>query len=186
MNMEKKLTSKELLNNLIVSANDPFATVEKIEDIKKILSTSKSFSGINHLILVKSYLEEGITPIKISKEEAIVQCNLAIEEGNDIGYFYLYKLEDDEIKKRQYLNILLIRGYPKAYLEYAKLHHKGILYKKDLNKAYQYYRKAADKNLKDGYFGMIMVDIETNNLKQQKKDYEEALQKGFKLPGIIS
>lgn len=184
--MEKKLTQKELLNNLIVSANDPFATVEKIEDIKTILSTSKSFSGINHLILVKSYFEEGITPIKITKEEAIQQCNLAIEEGNDIGYFYLYKLEDDVIKKRKYLNILLLEEYPLAYLEYAKLHHKGIIYKKDLAKAYQYYKKAADKNLKDGYFGMIMIDIETNNLTQQKKDYEEATKKGFKLPGLIS
>lgn len=183
--MEKKLTSKELLRNLIVSANDPFATVERLEDIKKVLSTSKNFAGINHLILAKSYFEDNITPFKLTEEEVKKQCELAIEEGNQIGYFYLYKLAKTDVERRKYLNISIYTNYAPAYLEYAKLHHKGDIYQKDLNKAYQYYRKAANSGLEDGYFGMIMIDIETNNLKKQKEDYEEAKRKGFKLPGIV-
>lgn len=183
--MEKKLTPKELLRNLILSSNNPFTSTERLEDIKKVLLTSDNFCGINHLYMVKTYLQPESYPFTISKEEAIRQCDIALKEGNTIGYYYRYLLSDNDVEKRKYLNLSVLNKYPKAYLEYARLHQLGIVYEKNLDKAYQYYKKAADSKLVEGYRGMMEIDIETGNKKQQVEDYEEAEKKGFHLPGIV-
>lgn len=183
--MEKKLTPKELLRNLIISSQDPFTSTERLEDIKRVLLTSDNFAGINHLYMAKTYLNPEAYPFQISKEEAREQCKLAIQEGNEIGYYYLYFLADTDIEKRKYLNLSVLAKYPKAYLEYAKLKHQGIVYEKDIDKAYEYYKKAAHSGLQDGYYGMIQIDIERGDSRKQQEDYDEATKKGFHLPGIV-
>lgn len=185
MTMEKKLTPKELLRNLILSSRDPFTSTERLEDIKRVLLTSDNFCGINHLYMVKTYLNPDSYPFSVSKDEAFNQCNKALNEGNTIAYFYLYLISEKEIEKRKYLNLSLLYKYPYAYLEYAKLHHTGTIYEKDLKKAYAYYKKAADNNIKEGYYGMITIDMETGNKEKQIQDYKDAEKKGFKLAGII-
>lgn len=183
--MEKKLTPKELLRNLIQSSKDPFTSTERLEDIKRVLLTSDNFCGINHLYMVKTYLNPDSYPFSITKQEAVNQCNKALKEGNTIGYFYLYLLSEEELEKRKYLNLSLLYKYPNAYLEYARLHHIGTIYEKDLEKAYVYYKKAAGCGLKEGYYGMITIDMETGNKERQVQDYKEAEKKGFKLAGIV-
>lgn len=183
--MEKKLSQKSLLRNLLLTSMDPFCTIEKIHDIQEILEDSTAFEGINHLILVQTYFDSTLYPFSVSKEKAIQQANAAIKDGNKAGYYYLYLLSDKDSDRRNNLNIAVFYNYPEAYLSYAKHLQKGDLYDKDLQKAYTYYQSAAQNGLVDGYMGMLEIDIERNDQEQQKKDYKEALEKGFKLPGTI-
>lgn len=183
--MEHRLTTKDLLRNLLKSSRDPFITPERLLDIQKVLMTSSNFSGVNHLIMVKTYLEPDLYPFHLTKEEAVSQAKLAIDERNPIGYFYLYLLSDREEEKRKYLNISLMTEYEYAYLEYANLLHEGRLYQKNVDKAYLYFRKAADKGLADGYFGLMKIDIEREDYEMEKKHFKEARRKGIVLPGVV-
>ncbi|MFA6829718.1 MAG: hypothetical protein WCR67_03330 [Bacilli bacterium] len=183
--MEKKISQRELLRKLLLAAIDPFSSQEKINDIEAILRTSSSFSGMNHLALVRSYLDETSFPFRITREEALNQVNLALKEGNKIGYYYLYCLSKLDIEKRKYLNLAIHYEYPPALLEYAKLLHSGQLFDKNIDLAYQYYKKASLSHLEGGYLGMIQIDIEKKDYQQEKKDYDLAKINGFTLPGII-
>lgn len=183
--MEHRLTTKDLLRNLLKSSRDPFITPERLLDIRHVLMTSSNFGGVNHLIMAKTYLEPDLYPFSLTKEEAISQAELAIDEKNPIGYFYLYLFSEKEEEKRKYLNISLMTGYENAYLEYARLLHDGILYPKDIDRSYLYFRKAADKGLADGYFGLMKIDIEREDYEMEKKHFEEARRKGISLPGVV-
>lgn len=183
--MEKSVTKKELLAELIKSAQDPFASNEKIIDIKRILSSSDSFDGANHLLLVEAFLYPSESPFPMSLEEAKEQAKLAITEGNHNGYYYLYLLSEDNQEKRTCLEIASFYGYQKAIIEIAKCYHNGYLFEKDLNKAYTYYSLAANKGNRAGYVGMIEVDADLGDKERQIEDYKKASENGFSLPGVI-
>lgn len=183
--MEKKLTKKELLSNLLTSAQDPFSSTEKVMDIKRILADSNSFDGTNHLLLVEAFLKPMDYPFPMTKKEAEEQANLAIKEGNHFGYYYLYLLSNDAQEKRKCLEIASFYGYMQAVLEIAKCYHIGYLFEKNLEKAYTYYSLAANKGERKGYIGMIEIDADLGNKEKQKQDYLKAQEAGFSLPGVI-
>jgi TPR repeat protein len=185
--MEEKLSQKELLRNLIEAAMSPFATMEKIADIKNVLSSSNNFSGINHLILVQSYFNENSFPFSVTKEEAIIQAKAALKDKNPIGYYYLYLLykDEDEVKAKTNLIIASEAGYPKAIYEIGYLKHHGIIFKKNREEAFKYYKEAAKRNSLDGYFGLLVMYEEDGNYIEAEKILKEANDKGFSLPGVV-
>ena len=183
--MEKILSTQELLSNLLKSARDPFCRTERIIDIHRILRDSGNFDGINHLLLAEAYLNPYDYPFNVTKEEALDQIQKAIEEGNHNGYYYRYLLIDDAQEKRKCLEVASFYGYPKAILEIARCYREGILFEKDDVKAYAYYKIAAHKGEAKGYLGMMLIDIDHNDMEQQKTDYEQALSHGIRLPGVV-
>lgn len=183
--MEKKLTQRDLFRNLLRAAVDPFSSLEKVQDIETIFKTSNAFEGMNHLTLAKSYLEPGLFPFHIDRDEAIQQAKLAIQEKNYIGYYYLYRLSTTESEKRKYLRLSVFYSYPVAYLEYARLVHDGIYFTKNIEEAYHYYALAAQKKRNEGYDGMIRIDIERGDYEQEKKDIQLAKQNGYSVMGYI-
>lgn len=184
--MEKRLTRNELFDSLISKARNPFTTSEQKSDIKKILMESNTMNGLNHLFLVKCYFEE--KPLfRISKEEAIKQANKAYNEHNSGIYHYLYLFSKDENPQRakSYLLISCLYGYAKSYLEIANLYYKGILFEKNIDKAYENYKIASSCHLKEGYFGMLLIAVEKGDFNLQKEIIEKAKKDNIELPGIV-
>lgn len=184
--MEKQLTRDELLFSLLKKAKNPFTTMEQKNDVKRILMESSTMRGMNHLFLAKCYFED--KPLfNISKEEAIRQANLAYKENNTGAFFYLYKFAKDTHPSiaRNYLRLACMYGNPYAYLELANLKKDGILFEKNLKEAFENYKMAAECNLKEGYFGMLLIASEKGNEELQKEIYQKAIKNNIELPGII-
>lgn len=184
--MEKKLTRDELLLSLLKKARNPFTTIEQKNDIKRILMESNTMKGMNHLFLAQCHFDDN--PLfQVSEEEATRQALLAYKENNTGCFYYLYLLNKNrnEAKARNYLRLSCTYGNPRAYLEMAKLLHKGILFPKDRVASFNNYKKAARCNLEEGYFGMLLLASEDGSYELEKEIYEEAKKKGFILPGVI-
>lgn len=187
--MEKKLSSKQLLRNLLIAARDPFSSDEKISDIKNILSTSNSFEGVNHLILVKTYLDPTLFPFIITKEEAFSQAKIAIEERNYAAYYYLYllyKLDNDIEKARNSLNAAAAYNVVDALLEIAKLKKEGTMYEKNIDSAISYYKQACKLNSRKAYYLLQLLYNELGEYDKASDVYNEAKEKGIKLLGIVN
>ncbi len=186
--MEKTLTKKELLYNLIKGVQDPFSTAEKQRDIRRILSSSSNFGGLNHLYLARCHFSNRKEPLIVSLEEAKEQALLAIKEKNNVGYYFLYKvkLEKKEYQKAiTYLKYMISIGYPDAYMDMANLLYKGVAIEKDDREAYKYYEKATEKDIDKGFFGMLLIASSYHDVKLEKKIIEKAAQCGLVLPGFI-
>ena len=67
----------------------------------------------------------------------------------------------------------------------AKYQHKGILFEKDLDKAFYNYSIAAKCGLYEGYFGMLLIASEKGDIELEKEIYKQALSHNFTLPGVI-
>lgn len=184
--MEKELSNREKLISLLKTAISPFSSDEKIADILSILKNSKSYGGLNHLILIDDYLNENKI-FCLTKEEAILEANKAIEENNNIGYYYLYRLTLDEDKNLalSYLYKIIDSSYPKADLAYADHLLKGDIVLKDEKKAFKYYQIAASFHLKEGYYGMLYILEKNNKIEEAEKLYKKAKEEGIDLPGVV-
>ena len=187
--MERKLSSKQLLRNLLLAARDPFSSESKIKDIKKILATSNSFQGINHLVLVKTYFSKDLFPFYVTKEEAYEQADLAIKDNNYNGYYYLYLLylEDENFDKaRNALNAAAAYYVESALLEIARLKKEGIIYEKNIDDAIKYYLEACKLGSREAYFSLQLLYTEIGDYKKAKEVYNEAEDKGIKLLGVVN
>ena len=166
--MEKKLSSYQLLRNLVLAASDPFATDQKLFDIQHILEVSDSFQGVNHLLLVQAYLNEDTLPFSVTREKAYEQANRALEEGNRKACYYLYLLTKDENK-----------------LKGLDLKHGG-LFRKNRKLAEQIFLKMISLKSREGYYQLQLMKSEDGDFSSAKIIYEEAKKNGFELPGYIS
>ncbi len=187
--MENKLSSKQLLRNLLISARDPFASDSKIKDIQNILSSSSSFEGVNHLILVKTYLNPTMFPFIVSKEEAFEQVELALKEHNYVAYYYqylLYRKEKNIKKARISLNAAASYYVEEALLEIARLKKEGEIYEKNIDSAISYYKEACKLNSRDGYYYLQLLYNELGQEDKAKEVYNEAKEKGIQLLGTVN
>ena len=102
--MEKPLSREELFNGLLEKVRNPFTSDEQKNDIRRILISSSSFKGRNHLFLVECYLNPDNSFFYVSKKEAIQQAQLAIDEKNFKGHYYLHLLyqDTDPVKSRNH------------------------------------------------------------------------------------
>lgn len=185
--MEKKLSKEELLKNLLIIAKDPFTTCEQKYDIRHILMTSSNFQGKNHLFLVQCYFSEDYPLFILNKNEAIQQAKLAIKEGCFYASYYLFLLLKDSEPQlaRNCLRLCSDKGIPIACLEIAKCLQYGIVFDSNRKLAFEYYEKASKAGLKDGYYGMLLMASEDNDIEKQKEIYQKAKENGIELPGII-
>lgn len=185
--MEKQLTKREFLLNLLKTATNPFCSDEKLNDIQQILKTSSNFDGLNHLLLVQDYLKDESHIFYITEEEAILQAKKAIEEGNIIGNYYLYLLYlNDEPKLAiSFLEKVVDSSYPKADLRYANHLLYGDIISKDEDKALKYFKIASEYNLNDGYYGMLYIYEKQGRIEEAIKVYNDAKKKNIELPGIV-
>ncbi len=185
--MEKKLTYRELLENLITSARDPFCDSNKFYDIRNILMTSSNFKGLNHLYLAETYLQDDNT-FNIDKEEALNQINMAMRESNKNAYFMAYryyrKTEDDP-NARNFMRISLDLGLANAYFEMGNLLKDGILFEQDREKAAEYYERAGEAGVKDSYFQLLILAIEDGDNDKAQAVVKEAEEHGVTLPGVV-
>jgi hypothetical protein len=186
--MEKKLSSYQLLRNLVLAASDPFATDQKLFDIQHILEVSDSFQGVNHLLLVQAYLNEDTLPFSVTKEKAYEQANRALEEGNRKACYYLYLLTKDEnkLKARRYLNEGEFFQDPKALLAKGLDLKYGGLFRKNRKQAEQIFLKMISLKSREGYYQLQLMKSEDGDFSSAKIIYEEAKKNGFELPGYIS
>lgn len=185
--MEKKLSREELLKRLLEIAIDPFTSVEQKHDIRKIMETSTNFKGKNHLFLVQCYFNETDPLFTVTKAQALTQAKLAFKEHNLYSCYYLYLLlkDSEPVQARNFLRICCDNAFPNAYLEMAKCRHKGILFEKNDDIAFENYSKAALCGLEEGYYGMLLIASEKGDKEKTKVIYESAKKKGFILPGIV-
>lgn len=185
--MEKQLTKREFLLNLLKTATNPFCSDEKLNDIQQVLTTSSNFDGLNHLLLVQDYLKDEDHIFYITKEEAILQAEAAINEGNIIGNYYLYLLYLKEKPKLaiSYLEKVVNSCYPKADLKYANHLLYGDIIDKDENKALKYFKIASQYNLSDGYYGMLYIYEKQGKILEAFQVYNEAKSKNIELPGVV-
>ena len=185
--MENKLTKFQLLKNLIAKAFSPFSSLETIIDIKNILATSNGFDGFNHLYLVACYLQNDTRIFHLTREQAEQQLNLALSEHCDLAYYYqylLYKNIDDK-KAREGLYIITEFNYGPALLALAKEYESGHLFKKDDQKAYEYYLKATDCREIDAYIGCILLAKKYHDKDAEQKIYQKAEKNHISLPGRV-
>lgn len=186
--MEKQLTRKELLENLIQQLQDPFCTLEKYDDIRTILLTSDTFFGLNHLFLAKLFIEDDAPFLNIDEEEARKQLELAIKEGNKNAYYFFYlfyKKTGDYTKARNYLRISYDLSFPDALMAMGKESMEGGLFQKDMAFAYACFRKAILAGKKEGYYYLVLIDTMAGNTQKAKDDYQKAMADGYFLPGVI-
>lgn len=185
--MEKSLTHDNLLQTLINRAIDPFSTCEQKQDIQRILEQSSSFGGLNHLFLVQCYLRNDDNIFSIDKDKAILQAELALNEGNTYSCYFLFQLlkNDKRAMARNYLRLACDYAIPEAYLEMAKCLHKGYLFIQDRQKAYENYKKAARSGLREGFYGMLLITCEDGDIEKQNKIITEAGLAGYDLYGMI-
>lgn len=184
--MEQKIEKDKLLTILLDQAKDAFLPYEKKADILKILKTSDSFNGKNHIFLVDCYFDDD--PIfLISREEAFNQANLALKEGNNFAYYYLYKLnkDQDEVEARNCLRFAVDHGYSKAYLEMARCCHLGEIFEKSIDQAIFYYKKACHTGEQDAYFYLCLLYAQLGETKKEEELYLYGLSRGFNLPGVV-
>jgi TPR repeat protein len=184
--MEKSLTKDELLISLISQAMNPFYTMEQKWMVKRVLAQSTTLHGRNHLFLISCYLSD--TPLfHVSREEAIKQAHMALKEGNEAAYYYLFYLlkEENPSMARNYLRLACEKGYPKAHLEIAKQYHYGLIFEKNRKKAFHHYEIAAKCGLEDGYFGMLLMASEDKDIVKERNIYLSALIRGISLPGVV-
>lgn len=184
--MEKTLTKDELLINLISQAMNPFNTMEQKLVVKRILAESTTLYGKNHLFLVSCYLSD--TPLfHVNKQEALKQAYMALHEGNEAAYYYLFYLlkDDNPSMARNYLRIACEKGYPKAHLEIAKQYHFGEVFEINRKKAFHHYHIAAKCGMQDGYFGMLLMASEDKDIEKERSIYLSALIRGIPLPGVV-
>lgn len=187
--MEKKLSSKQLLRNLLISARDPFSSDEKVKDIQNILSTSSSFEGVNHLVLVRTYLDPSLFPFIVKKEEAYEQANLALKERNNVAYYYLYLLyrKDNELEKARHSLTAAATYYVEdALLEIARLKKEGEIFEKNIDSAISYYKEACKLNSRDAYYYLQLLYNELGKEEEAKEIYNEAKEKGIQLLGTVN
>lgn len=185
--MEKQLTKREFLLNLLKTATNPFCSDEKLNDIQQVLESSSNFDGLNHLLLVQDYLKDEDHIFYITKEEAIVQAEAAIDEGNIIGNYYLYLLylKEKPILAISYLEKVVGSSYPKADLKYANHLLYGDIITKDEDKALKYFKIASQYNISDGYYGMLYIYEKQGKIEDAIKVYNDAKRKNIELPGIV-
>lgn len=184
--MEKKLTQKELLRNLLKRADDPFTTSEQKYDIQHVLETSSNFQGMNHLFLAQCYFEDHPLFL-ISEGKALTQAYLGLKEGNPISYYYLYRLEKyrDRQKARNFLRMAVDYNVPKACLEMGRCLWRGDLFPKDEEEAFRCYQKAADLGEKEGYYYMLLLAASKHDIALERSVYEIAKKRQVHLPGVI-
>lgn len=184
--LEQTYSKREFLLNLLKAAKDPFCSDEKLNDIRKVLMDSKNFSGTNHLILLKDYFSDDRV-FYLEKKDALLQADRAIEEGNIIGYYYLYLLylKEDSKKAVQCLKKVINKSYPLADLAYAKHLLAGDIVDKDEDEAFKYYQIGSRFNLAEGYYGMILILQRRGDFMEAKKVYDQATENGISLPGVV-
>ncbi len=186
--MEKRLTYKELLENLINSARDPFCDSGKFYDIRNILLTSSNFKGLNHLYMAEMFLQDD-TIFNVDEKEALNQIDLAMKEKNINAYYSAYRYYrkiNDEPNARNYMRISLDLGLANAYFEMGNLLKDGILFRQDREKAAEYYQRAAEAGVKDGYFQMLILAVEDGDEYKANQIIKEAEKQGISLPGVVS
>ena len=185
--MEKTLTRDELLLQLLQKAQNPFTTPQQMNDIKQVLLTSSNFQGKNHIYLLRCFFNEVEPLFLITEQGAIQQAYFALKENHPFSCYYLYKLlkDRDPVKARNYLRICVDYAYPEAYLEMAKCQHYGILFEQNRKSAFEYYKKAALCQRKEGYYGMLLMACEDGDTDLEEEIYKEAKKRGFLLPGIV-
>jgi len=185
--MEKRLTRNELLIGLLRIASNPFTSLEKKLEIKKILEDSSTMRGMNHLFLLRCHFEEEHPLFYVSEEEAFRQAKLALKENNRGAYYYLYLLyrSKDEVKARNYLRLSCDAKNPYAFLEMGKLQKEGILFEKDLEKASKNLTIAANCGLKEAYFQLLLMASEAHDIEKEKAIYIQAMFHQIYLPGIV-
>lgn len=184
--MEKNLPRNELLLSLLKKASNPFTSMEQKLDVKRILMESVTMQGMNHLFLAQCHFDSN--PLfYIDEKEALHQARLAYQENNPGAYYYLYLLlkEKKPMRAKSYLLLSCTAGNPKAYYELGKLYFHGELFKKDLDKAYENFSLAAKCNVKEGYFGMLLVSAIQGKIEQEKEVYQMAKENGIELPGVV-
>ena len=185
--MEKPLSREELFSGLLEKARNPFTSDEQKNDIKRILLSSSSFRGRNHLFLVECHLNPDITYFSISKEVAIQQAELAIKEKNFKGHYYLHLLyqDIDPVKSRNHLRRACVYQMPIAFARRGYLLHEGILFEKNSEEAYKCFCQAALLKEKEGYFGRLVRQSEKGNVRAEKEVIRKAKEEGIILPGYI-
>lgn len=185
--MEKPLSREELFNGLLEKVRNPFTSDEQKNDIRRILISSSSFKGRNHLFLVECYLNPDNSFFYVSKKEAIQQAQLAIDEKNFKGHYYLHLLyqDTDPVKSRNHLRRACVYQRPKAYARRGHLLHDGILFEKNMEKAYEAFYQASRLHEPSGYFGRLLRQSEKGNLKGEMETIEKAKEDGIFLPGYI-
>lgn len=185
--MEKPLSREELFNGLLEKVRNPFTSDEQKNDIRRILISSSSFKGRNHLFLVECYLNPDNSFFYVSKKEAIQQAQLAIDEKNFKGHYYLHLLyqDTDPVKSRNHLRRACVYQRPKAYARRGHLLHDGILFEKNREKAYEAFYQASCLHDPSGYFGRLLRQSEKGNLKGELEMIEKAKEDGIFLPGYI-
>jgi len=184
--MEPKLSQRELLIALLNQASNPFTSSEKIADIREVLGTGTTFKGVNHLYLARCcFIDHPLFPVSI--KEAKEQALLAIKEGNNNGYYYLYLTckNEDAQKAKEYLLLGIKANYSYAFLEYAKLLKAGQLFNRNIDLSYKYFELASKELPLEGFFGMLLIDEEKHDIKKANEDYQRALDLGINLPGVV-
>ena len=184
--MEKKLPRNRLLSSLLVKASNPFTTMEQKLDIKRILMESVTMQGMNHIFLVKCHFDE--KPLfHIDEKEALRQAFMAYKENNIGAFYYLFLLLKDRhpSRARQYLLLGCEYADPKAYQALGTCYHDGVLFHKDIKKAYEYFTLSAKSGVKDGYFGMLLIASEMGDVELERRIYREAMHDGVVLPGVV-
>lgn len=185
--MEKKLTQKELLQNLIKTASNPFTTIEQKRDIQKVLEESSNFKGANHLFLVECYLNSQNPLFVISEAKAIAQTNKALKEHNVIGYYYLYILmrKRNPLRARTSLRMACEFKIARAWYALGKEYLSGDLFDKDRIRAFDAFERSAQLGDARGYVEMLLIAAEDGDYEKQKKILKRAEDKGVLLPGVV-
>lgn len=184
--MEKKISRNKILEHFLKQAKNPFISVEQKLDIKKILLTSDTMRGMNHLYLVRCYFSES-SLFYISKEEAIKQAYLALQENNYGAFYYLYFLlkDIDFNKAKGYLILSAFYGNAKAHIELGKLYYDGLLVEKNFKKSYEHFKIASECHKKEGFFGMLLIASVQGDYELEQEIYNKAKEENIILPGIV-
>ena len=153
---------------------------ERKVDAIKVIKDSAKYGSVRALVLLGYLYEEGIT-VTQNNSVANEYYNLAIENGSLNAKYRqgLIELSDGKDIGLYKIREAAKQGLPQALNEMGNFYMKGRFGLKDFNKAYAFYRLAAERGDAKAYYNMSIIDRNLKHDDIADENYKKACELGY-------
>lgn len=153
---------------------------ERKVDAIKVIKDSAKYGSVRALVLLGYLYEKGIT-VTQNNSVANEYYNLAIENGSLNAKYRqgLIELSDGKDIGLYKIREAAKQGLPQALNEMGNFYMKGRFGLKDFNKAYAFYRLAAERGDAKAYYNMSIIDRNLKHDDIADENYKKACELGY-------
>ena len=153
---------------------------ERKVDAIKVIKDSAKYGSVRALVLLGYLYEKGIT-VTQNNSVANEYYNLAIENGSLNAKYRqgLIELSDGKDIGLYKIREAAKQGLPQALNEMGNFYMNGRFGLKDFNKAYAFYRLAAERGDAKAYYNMSIIDRNLKHDDIADENYKKACELGY-------